>query len=118
MSSASKKNLDNKQRLDILAEIKKQEAAGKANFTEIGKKFNTSRKTVARISDSRETLKEAVQSENLSQKRKRDFKKEDVDEALYLWIKAKLQQDARLNLPLLRTKATELAAGLGHKLVS
>ena len=94
-----KQNLDNRQRLEVLEEIKTQERSGKANFSEIGKKFNISRKTVARISESRENLQENVKSGNLLQKRKRPFKEEDVDEALFLWVKAKLHQDGGGNSP-------------------
>ena len=37
-----------------------------------------------------------------------------MDEALYLWVKQKLDQDARLNLPLLKAKAVMLAKEMGH----
>jgi predicted transcriptional regulator len=84
--SSCKKNLNNKQRLEILTEILQQEKAGKVNLTEIGRKFNTSRKTVARISESRESLQDIAKTGNLAQKRKRPFKEEDVDSALFLWI--------------------------------
>lgn len=115
--SSCKKNLNNKQRLEILTEILQQEKAGKVNLTEIGRKFNTSRKTVARISEARESLQDITQTGNLVQKRKRPFKEEDVDSALFLWVKAKLQQDARLNLPILKAKATELAKKFDHEFV-
>lgn len=107
-------DLDNKQKLAILDEILAQEKIGKTNFTEIGKKFSVDRTTVARISKTRETLKENISNGQLLQKRKRQFKEQDVDEALFSWVKAKLHQDARLNLPILKTKATELAKAMGH----
>ena len=101
-------------KLDVIAEIEKEEMIGKVNFVSIGKKFELDRSTVSRISKNRESLKEQATSGLLSVKRKRTFKEEDVDAALFLWTKQKLEQNARLNLPIMKTKATELAKELGH----
>lgn len=111
-------SIDNAKRLQILDDIIVQEKLGrKVNFTAIGKKFDVDRTTVARISKSRENLQDVTTRGKLTQKRKRPFKEEDVDAALEMWIKSKLEQDARLNLPILKTKATELARELGHDFV-
>lgn len=96
-------------KMSILREIEDQEARGKANFTEIGRKFDVFRTTVARIAKGRKELEEDSREGNLQQKRKRKFKEEEIDEALHQWVKQKLSQNARLNLPLLKSKAFELA---------
>ena len=47
--------------------------------------------------------------QSTSSKRFRPFKHDDVDEVLHIWTKQKLDLDARMNLPLLKAKATMLA---------
>ena len=75
-----RRDLENQTKLAIRNEILNQERRGKANFTEIGKKFSIDRTTVARISRTRSTLQESINNGQLSQKRKRQFKEHDVDE--------------------------------------
>ena len=88
---ASKNNLDLKTKLKVIEDVEK--CIGKPNFTTIGKAYKIDRRTVSRIFDQRERIKKEAENGNLLKKRKRDFKEEEIDEALFLWYKCKLAQD-------------------------
>ena len=47
-------------------------------------------------------------------KRKNRFKEEDVDIALNTWLGQKNDQNARINGPILKLKAQQLAEEMGH----
>ena len=97
---------------------KKQEKSGlKPNYTQIAKQFGSHRTTIGQIAKNRDVFKTRAKADMQSppSKRFRPFKHDDVDEALHIWTKQKLDQDARMNLPLLKAKATMLAEEMGFE---
>ena len=111
-STPQRKALTLHEKQKVIDIIEKAEQGGKKpNFAEIAKQFGSHRSTISVISKKRDTLKDRAKADiqSPSSKRFRPFKHDDVDEALYLWVKQKLDQDARLNLPLLKAKAVMLA---------
>ena len=116
-STPQRKALTLHEKQKVIDIIEKAEQGGKKpNFAEIAKQFGSHRSTISVISKKRDTLKDRAKADTQSpsSKRFRPFKHDDVDEALYLWVKQKLDQDARLNLPLLKAKAVMLAKEMGH----
>ena len=107
-STPQRKALTLHEKQKVIDIIEKAEQGGKKpNYAEIAKQFGSHRSTISVISKKRDTLKDRAKADTQSpsSKRFRPFKHDDVDEALYLWVKQKLDQDARLNLPLLKAKA-------------
>ena len=54
-------------------------------------------------------------NENLNCKRKRTGKDEEMESALKLWFANVREKDARINGPLMRHKAEDLASKMGKK---
>ena len=111
MSSKIKTQLSLQDKRKIIETIEAREKVGaKPNFTQIARNFNTHKTKIGKIAKDRDIFKarQSFETQSHTSKRLRRFKHENVDEALHMWIKQKSKQDARLNLPCLKTKATQL----------
>ena len=106
---AKRQDLTIAKKLDIIEAIEKAEQFGKANYTLIARELKTNRTTVSRISSNRQEIRNSASGVKPSLKRHRAFKEQDVDAALYVWFQQKLQQNCRLNNPILIAKASDLA---------
>ena len=119
ISSNSKTQLTLQDKQKIIGIIEAREKVGaKPNFTQIGMEFKTHRTTIGKIAKDRDIIKSRATLETQSPKSKkfRPYKHENVDEALHMWHKQKTErQDARLHLPLLKEKASELAQKFGEE---
>ena len=74
-----------------------------------------SRPTISKLWKDRESVKkDGLETENKERKRKRPFKEEDVERALKIWLDQKNEQHARVNAPLLKEKARQIAEKIGH----
>lgn len=99
-------------KLDIIRALEEN-----GNQTQIAQQFHISRPTVNRIWRNRDEILPLSTSANLSRKRKRESKESDVGDALYMWFKRQLTQGERVSGPLLKEKAQQLAADLGHNFI-
>ncbi|GFS01038.1 tigger transposable element-derived protein 3-like [Elysia marginata] len=110
---ASKRTcLTMEQKLKIIEEMT---SSNNLNFAETARKHGVSRSVVSRLWKTREeTLSTAKDFQNLSRKRKNRFKEEDVDIALDTWLGQKNKQNPRINGPILKQKAQQLATEMGH----
>lgn len=100
------------QKLKIIEEMG---SSNDKNFAETARKHGVSRSVISRLWKNREeTLSTVKDFQNLSRKRKNRFKEEDVDIALNTWLGQKNEQNARINGPILKQKAQQLAAEMGH----
>ena len=118
MSSKSKTQLRLQDKKKIIQIIEAREkVGGKPNFTQIARDFNTHRTTIGKIAKDRDIFKsrQTLETQSPTAKKFRPFKHENVDEALHMWLKQKSKQDARINLPCLKTKATQLAQEFGEQ---
>ncbi|XP_064410227.1 tigger transposable element-derived protein 4-like [Latimeria chalumnae] len=87
-----------------------------AKQVQVAEKFGVSKSVVSRIlKNSDAILKKYDISRNRGRKRQRDGKEADVGEALWLWFQHKLSQGACLSRPMLKQKATHLAAEQGKE---
>ena len=77
------------------------------------KKFGVSTSQVSRLVKAKQQIFDQFDTGNHNRKRQRAGKEEEVGSALFLWFQQKLSQGARLSGPLLKQKATELAAAEG-----
>ena len=112
------KTLTLAEKLKILTYIETQQKVGaKPNFTKIASDYGVHRTSISRVLKEKETLMKRSEEETQpsTSKRKRGFKQEQVDEALYLWVQQKLKQHARLNNSQLTQKATELATAIANE---
>ena len=94
------KTLTLAEKLKVLTYIESLEKVGaKPNFTKIARDYGVHRSSISRVLKDKETLMKRNEDETQpsTSKRKRGFKQEQVDEALYLWLQQKLKQNARLN---------------------
>ena len=117
-SKLQRKALSLHEKHSIIDIIEKQEKSGlKPNYTQIAKQFGSHRTTIGQIAKNRDVFKTRAKADmqSPSSKRFRPFKHDDVDEALHIWTKQKLDQDARMNLPFLKAKATMLAEEMGFE---
>lgn len=111
MSSHTTLTLESK--LKVINEL---ESSGSQNFAETARKYGISRSAVSRLWKNREQVKKDGQEcRNPSRKRKRAVKEEDVESALKIWLEQKNEQHARINAPLLKEKARQLASQMGHE---
>ena len=111
-SQLQRKALSLHEKQSIIDIIEKQENSGlKPNYTQIAKQFGSHRTTIGQIAKNRDVFKTRAKADmqSTSSKRFRPFKHDGVDEVLHIWTKQKLDLDARMNLPLLKAKATMLA---------
>ena len=94
--------------------IKASESPG-VKQSELVVKFNVSKSQVSRIIKNKTKIKEEFESCRINHKRKRNRsgKEEDVGNALLIWFRQKLAQQARLDGALLKAKATEIALEKG-----
>lgn len=111
--SNKKVTLTLEQKLNILTEI---EGSQVHNFAETGRKHGVSRSAISKLWKNREELKkEGNENENTDRKRKRTFKEEAAEKALKIWVDQKNEQHARVNAPMLKQKAKQLAETLGRE---
>ena len=110
-------NLDNFLLFTLIIIEAREKVEGKPNFTQIARDFNTHRTTIGKIAKDRDIFKsrQTLETQSPTAKKFRPFKHENVDEALHMWLKQKSKQDARINLPCLKTKATQLAQEFGEQ---
>lgn len=110
-----KTTLSLKKKLEIIDGLQSTE---NMNFAETARDYGVSRSQISRIWKNRLRLRsEAEEVNNHSVKRKRSFKEEDVDRALKIWFDQKIHQNARIGGPMLKAKAEQLAAEMGHDFV-
>lgn len=94
--------------------FKKYDSLPKMSQTMAAQKLGISQSCLSKLLKNRQTLEAApVRNESCSRKRKRAGKDEDVESALFQWFTQVRQQDARVNGPLMRQKAEELAKKMG-----
>ncbi|XP_070550158.1 tigger transposable element-derived protein 4-like [Ptychodera flava] len=79
------------------------------------KKFGVSTSQVSRLVKAKQQIFDQFDTGNHNRKRQRAGKEEEVGSALFLWFQQKISQGARLSGPLLKQKATELAAAEGSE---
>ena len=90
---------------DVLPKIGLRDAAAR---------LNVSHSALNRILKDRSNIERAtMENETSSRKRKRAWKEEVVDKALKEWFLQVRKKDARINGPLLRQKAEDLAKKMG-----
>ena len=78
--------------------------------TSIALKYGASKSQVSRLVALEYTIFDQIKEGNSKRKRQRSLKEDDIGNALFLWLKQKLTQGARLSGIILKQKATEIAA--------
>ncbi|XP_005098847.1 tigger transposable element-derived protein 4 [Aplysia californica] len=112
--AAKRTTLTIEQKLNIIEEMESGQDQDQ-NFAETARKHGVSRSVISRLWKTREeTRSTAKDFQNLSRKRKARFKEEDVDIALNVWLCQKNEHCARINGPILKQKAQQLAEEMGH----
>lgn len=106
-----RRDLSPKEKLKIL---KDYDELPKMSQKEAAARLGIPQPTLNKILNSRSQLKECcLSNQNMNKKRNRKGKHELVDRALKLWLENVREKDARVNGPILKTKAEELAKSLG-----
>jgi hypothetical protein len=104
---SKRQDLSAKQKCDLL---KSYDGIPKISLRDAAARLNVSNCTLNRILKNRSNIERAIMdNESDSRKRKRSGKEEVVDKALKEWFLQVRKKDARINGPLLRQKAEDLA---------
>lgn len=108
---SKRQDLSAKQKCDLL---KSYDMLPKISLRDAAARLNVSHCTLNRILKNRSNIERAIMdNESDSRKRKRAGKEEVVDKALKEWFLQVRKKDARINGPLLRQKAEDLAKKMG-----
>lgn len=108
---SKRQDLSVKQKCDLL---KSYDVLPKISLRDAAARLNVSHCTLNRILKNRSNIERAIiDNESDSRKRKRSGKEEVVDKALKEWFLQVRKKDARINGPLLRQKAEDLAKKMG-----
>ncbi|XKL62986.1 hypothetical protein PGB90_005350 [Kerria lacca] len=99
---------------DKLKILKNYDELPKMSQRDAANKLHTSQTVLCRLLKDRDNFENAaIQNENLSRKRKRGGKDDDVELALKDWFSKVRAKDARVTGPVLRQKAGDLAQKMG-----
>ncbi|KAI6649846.1 Tigger transposable element-derived protein 4-like isoform X4 [Oopsacas minuta] len=114
-TSKSRNDLALQEKVKLLKEF---EVRGRVTQKSVAVKYGISTSQVSRLVSLKDEIFEQFEdSGNGMRKRQRKSKEEDVGNALFLWLKQKLTQGARISGVILRQKATEIALANGSDFI-